>query len=146
MSASPARLNAGRILLSRPQLLDVPVEAAQGAEDLLVVAVVRAQLDPVGPGNRQRDLQDVDRVQPEALLVERSLGIDVGRARLEVERGDDQLRQLELLRTGRFALCLEIRYGSLHCFAPPWLPGSLYQVSCGASLMHRPLPACYVKP
>jgi hypothetical protein len=49
--------------------LDVPAEAAQRAEDLVVVLVVGAQLDAIALRDGERDFEDVDRVEPEPLPV-----------------------------------------------------------------------------
>src|SRR5499426_3850081 len=98
-AAAPARTRPGRHIGSRPprslraSRLHVRVQAPQRAEDLVVVGVVRPKLDAVRLGDRERHLEDVDRVETEALAVERRVGLDL----LEVQGHDDQPRELELV-------------------------------------------------
>src|ERR1041385_2281998 len=77
-------------------LLNVLAQAAQGSEDLAVELVVGAQLHAVGLRDRQGDFQNVDRIQPQAFPVQRRGRIDFRGLHLQIERGDDQLGQLEL--------------------------------------------------
>src|SRR6266704_3283310 len=79
-----------------PMLLNVLAQAAQGSEDLAVELVVGPQLDAVGLRDRQGDLQNIDRIQSHALSVQRGGRIDFRGLRLQIERRDDQLGQLEL--------------------------------------------------
>jgi hypothetical protein len=53
---------------------DVLGEARQRFEDAHVVLVVGAHLEAVALRDDERDLEDVDRVEAEALAVERRLG------------------------------------------------------------------------
>jgi hypothetical protein len=55
---------------------DVLRETRQRAEDAHVVFVVGAELEAVALRDDERDLEDVDRVEAQALAVERRLGID----------------------------------------------------------------------
>lgn len=73
------------------------IQAAQRAEYLLIVPVVRTQPDAVGLGDSERDLQDIDRVQPEPLSIKRGGRVDLFRLNFEVQRGYNETRQLELL-------------------------------------------------
>src|SRR5262245_27883220 len=73
------------------------VQAAQGAKDAYVIGIIRLQLEPETLGDRQRDLQDIDRIEPEAFPIQRRRRVDLVGGALQVERFDDQLRQLALL-------------------------------------------------
>src|SRR5216684_784409 len=86
----------GSCSLFGPMLLDMLAQAAQRSEDLAVEIVVGAQLDAVGLGDRQGDLQNVDRIQPHAFSVQRGARVDFRGLHLQIERGDDQLGELEL--------------------------------------------------
>ena len=75
---------------------DVLGEACQRPEDAHVVFVVGAELEAVALRDDERHFEDVDRVEAEAFAVERRFGIDrVGRG-LEVERFDQNRRDLAL--------------------------------------------------
>src|SRR5262245_4327226 len=107
-AAAPARTRPGRHIGSRPprslraSRLHVRVQAPQRAEDLVVVGVVRPKLDAVRLGDRERHLEDVDRVETEPLTVERRVGRDLlGFHVLEVQCHDDQARELELVGSKR---------------------------------------------
>src|SRR5687768_6929721 len=94
-SPSTRQARAARLLAAL--LRNVRGEGAQRGEDAVVVGIVRAQLETVLLRNRDRHLQDVDRIEPEALVaVERGLGVDVARRHLEVQDLDQHLRELAL--------------------------------------------------
>ena len=59
-------------------------------EDLLVALVVRAQLEAVLARHLERDLEDVDRVEAQAVAVQRRRRHDVGRGDFEVQGFDQQ--------------------------------------------------------
>lgn len=82
------------------------MQAAEGAEYLAVAVVVGAQLDPVSLRDRESDLQDVDRVQPQPLAVQGGGRIDVLGPGVQIERRDDQARQLEFF--GREGAALQL--------------------------------------
>ena len=84
-------------------------ERLEGAEDPDVVLVVLLQLEAVALGDDQGDLEDVDRVEAEAFLVERCLGIDLLGGDLQVERLDDQPRDLALLDPADRSIGIEAR-------------------------------------
>src|SRR5512145_2114257 len=69
---------------------DVRGEAAQAGEDPPVRLVVGAQLHAVRLPDRERDLEHVNRVEAEALAVERRLRVDRVRGDLQVHRLDDE--------------------------------------------------------
>src|SRR6266496_1252589 len=103
-------------------LLNVLAQAAQGAEDLAVDLVVGTQFDAVGLGDRKSDLQDIDRIQPHAVPVQRGGRVDFRGLRLQIERGDDQLGQLELFGGERV-----VRQGLFHrglVHIPHFVPSS----------------------
>src|SRR5439155_2268859 len=99
-------------------LLNVLAQAAQGSEDLAGELVVGAQLDAVGLRDRQGDFQNIDRIQPHALPVQRGGRIDSRGSRLQIERGDDQLGELELFGGERVARQSLLHRGLAHipCF------------------------------
>ena len=76
---------------------DVGGQAAQGLEDLVVVLVVRTQLEAVAVRDLEGDFEDVDRVEAEAVAEQRRGGVDLGRRGLKVERVDEKLRELALI-------------------------------------------------
>src|SRR6202034_1329161 len=80
--------------LLRPVRVDVFGELAQRAEDAPVLLAVGAQRHPVLLGHHQRDLENIDRIEPEPLAVQRGIRVELARRNLEVERRDDQAREL----------------------------------------------------
>src|SRR5688572_29765693 len=54
-----------------PVRLDVTAQAAQRAEDLHIVLVVRAELHAVRFRDGERQLEDVDRIEAEPIAVQR---------------------------------------------------------------------------
>ena len=66
-----------------------------------VVGVIGAELKTVGLGDRHRNLQDVDRVETQSLAIQWCGGIDLRGRHFQVERFDDQFRQLvDFVRNG----------------------------------------------
>ena len=57
-------------------LLDVRRQRAQAAEDRAVVGIVRAQLETVALGHREREFERVDRVEAEVAAEQRGFRID----------------------------------------------------------------------
>ncbi len=80
---------------------DVGCEAAQGLEDLLVALVVRAQLEAVLARDLERDLEDVDRIEPQSFTVQRRRRRDLGGCDLEIQRLHQKHGQL-VLQSGLF--------------------------------------------
>jgi len=75
---------------------DVACEMSQRAEDVLVLLIVRAQYHAILLGYDQRDLQDIDGVEPESLAIQWRFRIDLlGRVR-EVQSLYDQTRDFPL--------------------------------------------------
>src|SRR5258708_37669017 len=105
-----------------PVLLDVLVQAAQRTEDLAIEVVVGTQLDAVGLGDRQGHLQNVDRIQPHAFAVQRGARVDFRGPHLQVERGDDQLGELELFGGERLVSQGLFHRGLVH--VPHFIPSS----------------------
>src|SRR5690348_1134668 len=70
---------ATRVMLGRPVRLDVVAQAAQRREDGRVVLVVGAQLHAVGLRDRERHFEHVDRIEPEAVAVQRRGGAHLRR-------------------------------------------------------------------
>src|SRR5450631_2742628 len=97
-SPRPEMLVTGMAMASaRVLLANVPGEAAQRGEDLVVVRVVRSQLHRVLLLDRHRQLEHVERIEAQPLAEERGIGFDVlGPDALEMERFDDQARQFRL--------------------------------------------------
>src|ERR1700704_898296 len=87
------RGSVARCLLS-PVRGDVVGELAQRAEDALVLLAVGAQLHAVLLGYDQRDFQDVDRVQSQALAVQGRVRSDVGGRDIQVQGLDDEAGDL----------------------------------------------------
>src|SRR6187551_993190 len=75
---------------------DVLGEARQRFEDAHVVLVVGAHLEAVSLRDDERDLEDVDRVEAEALAVQRRLGIDRFGGDVEVQGLDQERGDLAL--------------------------------------------------
>src|SRR5438045_9203271 len=86
-------------VLLRPVSRDVLDEMPQGAECLLVLFAIGPQLHAVLLGDDERDLQDVYRIETEALAVQRSIRVDIRRCDLQVQRLDDQIRDLAFERS-----------------------------------------------
>ena len=86
--------------LFAPVLRDVGGQRAQREEDLLVVLVVGAQLEAITLRHLQRQLEDVDRVEAQALAVQRRRRVDLRRRQLQVERLHDHAGQFALERRG----------------------------------------------
>lgn len=63
---------------------------------MFILFAVRAQLDAVLLRNDQSDLEDVDRIETQTLAVKRRIGRDLGRGDIEVQRLDDEIRNLSL--------------------------------------------------
>src|SRR5687768_6666480 len=78
----------------RSPLRDVGGEVLERAEYLHVLLVVFLEPEAVALRDDEGDLEDVDRVEAEAFLVERRLRVDLGRRDLEVEGRDDQAGDL----------------------------------------------------
>src|SRR5690606_38593753 len=69
----------------RPVLVDMRRKRAQREEDATVLVAVRTQLEAVLLADRQRQLERVDRIQPQPVAEQRRLRVDaVGRHALEV--------------------------------------------------------------
>src|SRR6187455_1777506 len=75
---------------------DVLGEARQRFEDAYVVLVVGTHLKAVALRDDERDLEDVDRVEAEALAVERRLRVDRFRGDVEVQGLDQERGDLAL--------------------------------------------------
>src|SRR5688500_20385786 len=73
---------------------DVGGEVLERAEYLHVLLVAFLELEAVALRDDEGDLEDVDRVEAEAFLVERRFRVDLGGGDLEVERRDDQAGDL----------------------------------------------------
>jgi len=71
-------------------------EVSQRREDAVVVRIVGAQRAPVFLRDHERDFQQIDRVEPEPFPEQRRVRIDRLGRNVEVDRCDDQSRQLEL--------------------------------------------------
>lgn len=81
-------------------------EVSQRREDPVVIRIVGAQRAPVFLRDHERDFQQVDRIEPEPFAEQRRVGIDRLGRNVEVDRCDDEARQLELegrQRTGQIA-------------------------------------------
>jgi len=63
---------------------------------VFILFAVRAQLDPVLLGNDESDLEDIDRVQPQALSIEGRKRIYLGRGDVEIQSLDNQIRDFSL--------------------------------------------------
>src|SRR5690348_17352599 len=102
-AARPSALRARSARASaRPMPLDVLRERAERGEDAPVLLIVRAQLQTVALGYLERDLERVDRIEPETRAEQRRLGIDILRLDgFQIHCLDDQLRELTLC--GRLA-------------------------------------------
>src|SRR5882757_3322316 len=79
-----------------PVCCDVVRQVSQGAEDLLVLFAVGAELNAILLGDDQRDLENVYGIQAKTLSIQRRLRIDVGRGHIDVQGGDNQLGNLAL--------------------------------------------------
>ena len=77
-------------LIFGPMLADVPGEAAQGGEDLMVALVVGPQLEPVAPGDSKRQFQRINGVEPKPFTEQALLSQDVAGCDFELQRGHDQ--------------------------------------------------------
>src|SRR5690349_12722177 len=82
-SSGSTRWRSGRWI---PAQRDVVAEAAQRSEDLMVLRVVRLQLETIALGDRQRYLQSIDRVEAEPVAKEWCRGVYSGCAHLEMHR------------------------------------------------------------
>src|SRR5580658_794049 len=85
--------SVARCLLS-PVLGDVFDQPAQRAEDVLVLLAVGAQLYPVLLGDHQGDLEDIDRVQSQALTIEGLVRVDLGGCDVEIQGLDNEAGDL----------------------------------------------------
>src|SRR5437868_3292060 len=81
----------------RPLFLQMSIEATQRAEDLAVVFVVGAYLHTIRLGDHERHFENVDRVEAESVTIQRRRRIDFLSRHVEVESGDDELRERKLL-------------------------------------------------
>src|SRR5262249_7337551 len=77
--------------------LDMLAEAAERAEDLDIVVVIRAQLKTVSLRHGQRDLQNIDGIEAQAVAVERRVRTDIVSGQIKIEGADDQVRRRALL-------------------------------------------------
>ena len=78
-------------------LMDIPAQAAQRSEDLLVVGIVGAQLHSVALLHRHRDFQHVERVEPQPGAEQPFFRLDLFRSdALQVQGFDDQTSQFLL--------------------------------------------------
>ncbi len=68
---------------------------------LVKALVVGAELEAVAAGDRQGDLQRVDRIEAQPLPEQRRLRVDPLGGRLKMERLHDEARDLGLLGKGR---------------------------------------------
>src|SRR6187399_488786 len=75
---------------------DVLGEARQRFEDAHVVLVVGAHLEAIALRDDERDLEDVDRVEAEALAVERRLRVDRFGSDVQIQRFDEERGDLAL--------------------------------------------------
>src|SRR5581483_11674935 len=79
-----------------PVCRNVVGKMPQGAEDLLVLFAVGAELDPILLGDDQGDLENVDRVQTKTLAIQGGLAVDIGCCHIEIQGGDDEVGNFPL--------------------------------------------------
>ncbi len=94
---------------ARTLLLDMRRQGTQAAKNLAVIRIVRAQLETVMFGNRQSQLQCINRIQTQITVTEQgSLWINrISLNILDIEAADDELGELLLSRSlGGGALCV----------------------------------------
>ena len=63
---------------------------------MFILFAVRAQLNPILLRDDQRDLQDIDRVETQTFAIECSIRCDFGSGHIEIQRLDDEIRELGL--------------------------------------------------
>src|SRR5262249_38097677 len=88
-----------------PMLLNISAQIAERAEDGDVVLVIGTELHPKILGDRQSDLENIDRIEPQAFIIERRRGIDFLRRNLQIQRRYNELRQLAFLCRLRLKPC-----------------------------------------
>src|SRR5688572_12086278 len=127
---------AARTILRRPVRLEVVAETPQRAEDPRVVLVVRAELDAVCLRDRERDLEHIDGIEPEALAVQRRRRAYFFGLNVQLERRDDESRELELLGGNSVSLRSALCGDDAHVPSPwpAWFFGAIIRVvNCPAA-------------
>src|SRR3984885_227016 len=82
-----------------PLCCDIFRQVAQRTKNFTIFLAVGAQLDAIFLGDDQRDLQDVNGIQPQTLAIERCIGADIARIHFKIERLDNEASNLTLERT-----------------------------------------------
>lgn len=78
--------------------LNIGAERAKGAEDPLVVRVVRTERDPEIAADHERHFQSIDRVETQTVAEKRRFGIDGLGGHLELQGRDETLGHIVLER------------------------------------------------
>src|SRR6476661_8501543 len=98
-------------------LLEVMAEASQRTEYFQIVLVIRANFYTVVFRNDKGDFQDIDRIEAQAFSIERGVRIDIRSGYVEIQSGNDQLCQGELLGTWRRGRRLPLCRSFVHGFS-----------------------------